>query len=67
MHQQDMYGEEVDYGQEMGNTRLNEQGGDGSNALVSETAMTFLKVTAIYRTFNGLLVSTKTSTRVFTS
>ena len=37
MHQQDMYGEEVDYGQEMGNTRLNEQGGDGSNALVSET------------------------------
>ena len=53
MQQQDMYGEEVDYGQEMGNTRLNEQGGDGSNALVSETAIDFLRVTAVYRTCNG--------------
>ena len=32
---QEMYGEEIDYGQEMDPNQMADQGGDGSNALVS--------------------------------
>ena len=35
MQQQEMYGEEIDYGQEMDPNQMVDTGGDGSNALVS--------------------------------